>query len=141
MFGIARNIIDFHDIYYPTCDLLCGILYLYTLECFLYKSVNTATREHDRSKVSTLGPYAYVLSEILTKGERNRAIDQESLPKDQYTSLYRGLTLTQEKIDEYRANKGKSFNMGGYVSTSLNRARSVEFAFKDLTDDKRPVLM
>ena len=45
------------------------ILYLHTLETFLYKDLKTASREKDESKIMTLGPYALVLSYILSSTE------------------------------------------------------------------------
>ena len=57
-----------------TCEILENlqhpitkfILYLHTLETFLYKDLKTASREKDESKIMTLGPYALVLSYILS---------------------------------------------------------------------------
>ena len=43
------------------------ILYLHTLESFLYKDLKTASRVKDESKIMSLGPYALVLSYILSK--------------------------------------------------------------------------
>ena len=43
------------------------LLDLHTQETFLFKDLKTASREKDQSKIMTLGPYALVLSYILTK--------------------------------------------------------------------------
>ena len=49
------------------------ILYLHTLETYLYKDLKTASREKDESKIKTLGPYALVLSYILSSADyRNK---------------------------------------------------------------------
>ena len=45
------------------------LLYLHTQETFLYKDLKKASREKDQSKIMTLGPYALVLSYILTKAK------------------------------------------------------------------------
>jgi hypothetical protein len=37
------------------------LLYLYTIECFLYVELNKASKHADDSKVDNLGPYAFVL--------------------------------------------------------------------------------
>lgn len=42
-----------------------SIIFLYSLETFLYKTLNKATRDYDESKVGTLGPFAYALDMIL----------------------------------------------------------------------------
>ena len=41
------------------------ILYLHTMETFIYPNLKKASREKDISKIMTLGPYALVLSFIL----------------------------------------------------------------------------
>ena len=45
------------------------ILYLHTLETFLFKDLKTASREKDESKIMTLGPYALILSYILSSAD------------------------------------------------------------------------
>ena len=43
------------------------ILTMYSLECFLYRSLNKACREKDTSVIKTLGPFAHALTSILDK--------------------------------------------------------------------------
>lgn len=43
------------------------IMKLYSLETFLYKEVNKASREKDERKIKTLGPYAYLVAKILQR--------------------------------------------------------------------------
>ena len=38
---------------------------MYSLESFLYSTLNKASRECDESKIETLGPFAYALDMIL----------------------------------------------------------------------------
>lgn len=40
---------------------------MYSLESFLYREVNRASRERDQSKIANLGPYAYLLAQILKR--------------------------------------------------------------------------
>ena len=57
-----------------TCEILENlkhpitkfILYIHTLETYLYKDLKIASKEKDESKIMTLGPYALVLSYILS---------------------------------------------------------------------------
>lgn len=37
------------------------LLYIYTIECFIYRTMNNASREADQTKIRTLGPYACAL--------------------------------------------------------------------------------
>ena len=41
------------------------IMKMYSFECFLYGTVNRASREKDTSKIANLGPYAYLLTKNL----------------------------------------------------------------------------
>lgn len=41
------------------------IMKIYSLETFVYRTVNYASRDRDESKIKNLGPYAYLLSKIL----------------------------------------------------------------------------
>ena len=60
-----------------TCEILKNpqhaitnfILKLHTLETYLYKDLKKASREKDESKIMTLGPYALVLSYIISNAD------------------------------------------------------------------------
>ena len=41
------------------------------METFLYKDLKKASREKDKSRIMTLGPYAFALSFILTNTKYN----------------------------------------------------------------------
>jgi len=64
------------------------LLRLYTLETFLYGTLNRACRFNDLAKVDTLGPYALVLSKILRNG---RPRDDQNCIFD----VYRGCDMTE----------------------------------------------
>ena len=104
----------------PSADIVCGLLYIYSMETFVYSTLNTGTRDHDESKIMTLGPMTAALAEIVNFTESKRKKDSESLPSDKLTDLYRGLSLPPDVIQQYQNLKGKKFNMGGFSSTSLN---------------------
>ena len=42
----------------PNHEVTLKMLHIYTLESFLYKSLNHASRYADRSRIDSLGPYA-----------------------------------------------------------------------------------
>ena len=42
---------------------------MFSLETFLYSAINKASREKDISKLENLGPYAFVLSCIVSGAE------------------------------------------------------------------------
>ena len=41
------------------------ILFIYSMECFLFKKLNKASRDKDQSVIKTLGPYAVAMSKII----------------------------------------------------------------------------
>ena len=53
----------------PTNPIIQNIFYMYTMESWFYKAVNSAGRTKDVSKIDTLGPYAWALTVILKGGE------------------------------------------------------------------------
>ncbi|CAF1283329.1 unnamed protein product [Rotaria sordida] len=101
--------------------------YLYTLESFLYKTLNAAMRlvgdkEQEkvwRSKVRTLGPFCLLLWD-----------DPFNTKLTTHKTLYRGATLTKEQIDAYTkmAEDDKAFgSFQAYTSCSRNRDKAEEF--------------
>jgi hypothetical protein len=63
------------------------------MECFLYKTLNFASRFGDRSKIDSLGPYSQVMCFIVTGAIANR---KDELDEDAFKNLdlYRGTSLT-----------------------------------------------
>ena len=49
----------------PQNPIVKTILYVYTMETWLYPELNKASRNHDESKIMLLGPYACALGLIL----------------------------------------------------------------------------
>ena len=103
----------------------CG--YLYSLESFLYKTLNAAMRlvgsKNDekiwRSKVRTLGPFCL----LLWDDPFNKTVRCD-------IELYRGATLTPEKIDTYKEMAKREDEYGsfqGFSSCSRNRSQAEEF--------------
>ncbi|CAM4834330.1 unnamed protein product [Rotaria magnacalcarata] len=101
--------------------------YLYTLESFLYKTINAAMRligdkDHEevwRSKVGTLGPFCLLLWD-----------DPYNTKATIEKTLYRGANLTPEQIAAYEEmvkhkNEYRSFQ--AYTSCSRNRKKAEEF--------------
>ena len=101
--------------------------YLYSLESFLYKTLNAAMRlvgsKDDeqvwRSKVRTLGPFCLLLWD--DPFNKNVKCDIE---------LYRGATLKPEHIDTYKEMAKHSDEYGsfqGFSSCSRNRSKAEKF--------------
>ena len=96
------------------------------------------------SVVDALGPYACALFWILsTTEDRFRKEEKEALPKDEHTTLWRGLSLTDEDIKEYEDMKGdwSGVSMKGQISTSMNMNTGLQFAKQNKNvEDQIPVL-
>jgi hypothetical protein len=73
------------------------MLNLYSLECYLYKTLIKAIRFGDLSKVDTLGPYAQVMDEILNCAIYARK-DELDESKFYDLDLYRGVCLSDKQI-------------------------------------------
>ena len=57
--------IKLSDLLDPDNPLPQMILYIYSMETFLYNEINKASRNKDKSKISTLGPYSFALCLII----------------------------------------------------------------------------
>ncbi|CAF1109342.1 unnamed protein product [Didymodactylos carnosus] len=80
---------------------------LYSAESFLYKLINTVLRADDKSKVDTLGAYCYLLDDYLMNSNDHGEL-----------TVYRGCTLTDEMIAEYKHFVGKWISWLAFTSTT-----------------------
>lgn len=63
-------------------------MYVYTIDCFIYKDLNKASREKNRDKILSLGPYAAALNFII------RNCNKERMKKDKvFSEKYKDLTV------------------------------------------------
>ena len=77
----------------PKHSLVKMLVYIYTMESFIYKEINKASREKDTEKLKFYGPFASALSFIIHSGYRK----QDQNHKDLY--VYRGFKLNREELD------------------------------------------
>jgi hypothetical protein len=90
-------------------------IYLYSAESFLYKLINKTLREDDRSRVSNLGAFCYLLPGI------------HSFTKEYDGTLYRGVMLSQEMINDYENSIGDWRRWLAFSSTSKSREQAEHF--------------
>ncbi|CAF3883565.1 unnamed protein product [Rotaria sp. Silwood2] len=101
--------------------------YLYSLESFLYKTLNAAMRlvgdeQHEnvwRSKIRTLGPFCLLLWD-----------DPINIKAKTKTTLYRGAELKPEQIatyEEMAKDSDKCGSFQAFSSCSQNREKAEEF--------------
>ena len=70
-FGPLEEEIDRNALSDPDNQITMNILYIYSMESFICKMINDATRNQDETKIQTLGPFAAVLTQILSLAYAN----------------------------------------------------------------------
>ena len=90
---------------------------LYSADSFLYSLVNSTLRNNNVTKLETLGPFCYLLNWYLVRNN----CSEESL-------LFRGMTLTDDMLEEYEQAIGKIIVWPAYTSTTKNRHVAEMFA-------------
>ena len=81
------------NIFYPYSKITCLILYIYSMETFVYHDLNRVCREKDTNQIQYFGAYAAALSYIIHAANNNRKEDKLTGK----TLLYRGLKLPINK--------------------------------------------
>ncbi|CAF0839315.1 unnamed protein product [Adineta steineri] len=112
----------------------CAIFY--TKDSYIYRVVNKALRNNDRTKLFTLGPFCHLLlCYIGRRFEDNSTIGDRlrqtfSVNKMQTITIYRGDFVCRETLEEYRQAAGdntKHFKWLPFVSTSRKEKKALEF--------------
>lgn len=111
------------------------ILYLYSMESFIYSELNKVSREKDKSKIPFYGAYAAALSYIINSASLFR--QDQNIEHDRIT-LYRGITMDQDQLSTFEISK--TINLIGYTSTTKNKKTALGFAFMNKAVGKKPVL-
>lgn len=95
-------------------DLVKKMLYVYSMESFIFSEMNKTIREKDTSKIEIYGPLAAALSFIVHAG--NKKLTDLS----QNFTVYRGLKMQYKELKE-RYKVGNVVNLVGFTSTTLDR--------------------
>jgi hypothetical protein len=110
---------------------------LYTKGCYIYRVVNAALRDDDRTKLYTLGPFCYLLFNYIGRRFKDNSSIRNRLRRflrpNEIKSmiLYRGDRNSGNTVEEYRQAAGdhsKYFKWLPFVSTSSDRSVAEEFA-------------
>ena len=123
----------------PEHNITKHLLYLYSMESFIYGELNRATRNKDKSKIKYYGAYSAALSYIIHSANLNRKDDKKLQGE---ITLYRGLKMKKKDYEDYKekANNNEPINLTGYTSTSKDIEVAVRFALNDLTEDNLAVI-
>ena len=108
------------------------------MENWCYSELNRACRFKDRSKLKTLGPWAYALGEIVGYAQEGRSKEKYDCSKPQ--DLWRGGGMTKAEIKEYEQmvqgswshwyqktfnKKNNYIRLFGYTSCSLEKSAAL----------------
>lgn len=109
---------------------------IYTKPSFLFRVVNTALRDDDRSKLEALGPYCYLVYNYVGRHtDQNMSLRHRLLQGIHSTDpesmiVYRGDYASRKAIEEYKETAGKVdkyFRWLPFVSTSFDRDVAEKF--------------
>ena len=107
----------------PHHPIVKHILYLYSMESFIYSDLNQVCKLKDHSKIKFYGAYAAALSYIIYSSNSNKRSGKLSGA----TTLCRGVQLLPNDIDSFQP--GSKTNLLGYTSTSKSFDKAAHFAF------------
>ncbi|CAF3382081.1 unnamed protein product [Rotaria socialis] len=110
---------EFQDTYQPS-----DAIWWYTRECFTYKLLNSALRTLNGDIIIRMG---FFLCDIHRQIEDLHKT-QVSLYRRQPFKIYRGQGLSAEDFEKLKINKGGLISFNNFLSTSIKRDISLEFA-------------
>lgn len=150
-----------NDFKIPNSQVVCLILYLYSMEPPFYEALNNACRSRpfSDSTLQTFGPFACAMNQILFGGHleqkrfkkievgSDQGIDKELGLFGRCFFLYRGVQMREEWIQEWKG-KTKSLDskgvrqyqfarMNGYTSTTKCLLTGIDFSFGLHDPDKQ----
>ncbi|CAF3556894.1 unnamed protein product [Rotaria socialis] len=94
-------------------EILKCCIYVYTMNTFLYKLLNFVLNDNIKSKIDTMAPFCYLLSEAIW----NDTLADEHF----YGTVYRGVTLDEQTIQYYKNAIGTFKYEYAFTSTSKDR--------------------
>ena len=109
----------------PNHKVTRRLLYIYSIESFIYSDLNRACRDKDSKQIQYYGPYAAALSYIIYGANKNRKDKLKG-----HTILYRGLKINRLELS--KLSIGQIINLQGYTSTSKDFSIALKFAFTDI---------
>lgn len=126
----------------PDHNIVKILLYIYSMQSFVFKEINLASRNKDHTKIKFYGPLASALGYVIHAANQRKKV---KLPPK--FIVYRGLTMSSDEIQsKFRVNK--NINLLGFTSTTLEKEQAFGFAIKQAKlnpsiDDpaKTPVVM
>lgn len=112
----------------PDHDFVKILVYIYSMESFVYKEVNNTSRVKDFNKIKYYGAFASALGYIVhcgnQKNKKGCAVPSE---------VYRGVRISPEAL-ENTYKMGSTLTLKGFTSTTLSIETACKFAFANKGD-------
>ena len=119
----------------PDNNFVKTMVYIYSMETFVFSEMNRASRTKDTSKIKYYGAFASALGYIIHCGNSRNLRN----PIEQ-TVVYRGLQMEASEITR-RFTEGTLVNLAGFTSTTLSEQLALKFAiYPKPQDPLLPVL-
>lgn len=107
----------------PNNKFVKTLVYIYSMESFIFKEINKASRDKDISMIEYYGPFASALGYIVHCGN----IDKTSITKK--IVVYRGLKVHENELQD-KYTLGNKITLTGFTSSTLSRKIAISFATK-----------
>lgn len=111
----------------PTHSFVKTLIYIYSMQSFVFGEMNKASRDKDYSKIHFYGPLASALALIIHHG--NQKTSAELKDKEMF-HVYRGLQVKKEELDNYY-KVGNTVSLQGFTSSTMDREIAKSFSFMD----------
>ena len=119
----------------PNNNFVKTLVYIYSMETFVFSEMNRASRTKDTSKIKYYGAFASALGYIIHCG--NSKTIKNSIEEK---VVYRGLQIEASEIKR-RFTKDALVNLPGFTSTTLSQHLALKFALNPPPKDPlQPVL-
>ena len=81
----------------PNHKAVKHLMYIYSMESFIYAELNRVCREKDQSKIKFYGAFAAALSFIIHSANQNRIENK----LENITTLFRGVKLAAAEVNQF----------------------------------------
>ena len=105
------------------------MIYIYSMQTFLFSEINKASRMKDESKIKFYGPFASALGFIVHCGNKKK--DKFNKP----FTVYRGFQASKEDLHK-QFTLDAPVNLLGFISTTLSLETALKFSTEGINPSK-----
>ena len=123
----------------PNHQFVKALVYIYSMQTFIFKEMNQACRKKDSSQIQYYGAFASALGYIVHCGNQKEAqlLHSQYYHKDANIPeiFYRGFAISHQEFEE-KYFEGNIININGFASTTSNRLNALRFSIDGITDEE-----